>query len=495
MEDVEALERALDSPWDQWTVFVHPAQRQWVEREQRGPARVSGSAGSAGSAGTGKTIVAVHRAVFLARADPDARVLLTTFSPTLAHALHTRLRRLVSKTPRLAERIDVLALDELGARLFKFAFGQSVIAEPSLIRQYLIEATTPVAAATTAPEHRTKLSAGFLISEWNEVVDARQIDTWEAYRDARRLGRKTRLSEGQRAAAWQVFSAVSKRLAAEGRVTWARVFTRLAEHYAGGAKPPFEHVVVDEAQDLGVSQLRFLAALGAKRANGLFFAGDLGQRIFQLPFSWKDLGVDVRGRARTLHVNYRTSHQIRSQADRLLGPEVTDVDGNAESRRGTVSVFNGPAPSVVVFESTQAEIEAVASWLEKCSMVGVRPGEIGVFVRSEAELDRARKAVERAHLPSHLLDELVETDADEVAIGTMYLAKGLEFRAVVVMACDDGVIPLQRRIDQVADEADIGDVYDTERHLLYVACTRARDRLLVTCTQPSSEFLSDLRLG
>jgi hypothetical protein len=70
--------------------------------------------------------------------------------------------------------------------------------------------------------------------------------------------------------------------------------------------------------------------LGGGRSNALFFAGDLGQRIFQQPFSWKALGVDVRGRSRTLRVNYHTSHQIRAEADRLLGPEVTDVDGNAE---------------------------------------------------------------------------------------------------------------------------------------------------------------------
>lgn len=97
---------------------------------------------------------------------------------------------------------------------------------------------------------------------------------------------------------------------------------------------PFEHVVVDEAQDINAPQLRF----GEQQRNALFFADDLGQRFFQLPFSWKSLGVDVRGRCRTLHGNYRTSHQTRLQAERLLGPEL--------ARRGTVSVFNGPLPLV-----------------------------------------------------------------------------------------------------------------------------------------------------
>lgn len=489
MEDMEALERALDSPWDQWTVFLHPAQRQWVERDQSGPARVSGSAG------TGKTIVALHRAVHLARRNDDPRVLLTTFSPALAHALHTRLRRLIGRTPRLAERIDVVAIDELCERLFKFAFGKPALASDAMVRQRLADAMqSPVPTENVVSMLPSKFGPGFLWNEWHDVVDPWQLKTWEDYRDVKRLGRKTRLSEAQRAQCWKVFEAVRSRLHAENLVTRAEMYTRLAAHYSTVATPPFEHIVVDEAQDIGVPQLRFFAALGAQRPNGLFFAGDLGQRIFQQPFSWKMLGVDVRGRARTLHVNYRTSHQIRSQADRLLGPELADVDGNTEVRRGTVSVFNGPVPAILSFGSSAEEVAAVAQWLRDCVAAGIRANEIGVFVRSDAELSRAREAVSQAKLPSHVLDDMVDTDSEEVSIGTMHLAKGLEFRAVAAMACDDEIVPLQQRIDEVADEADLKEVYDTERHLLYVACTRARDRLIVTCTKPASEFLSDFEV-
>lgn len=247
------------------------------------------------------------------------------------------------------------------------------------------------------------------------------------------------------------------------------------------------------AQDVSVAQLRFLAAFGGERPNGLFFAGDLGQRIFQQPFSWKSVGVDIRGRARTLHVNYRTSHQIRMQADRLLGPEVADVDGNTEDRRGTISVFNGPAPDVRMFNGQEEETDAVTAWLKDRSREGVMPHEFGVFVRSDAELDRARAAVGKTGLPFRMLDEHVETTSGQISIGTMHLAKGLEFRAVVVMACDDEIIPLQSRIETVADDSDLEEIYNTERHLLYVACTRARDHLLVTSVEPASEFLDDLK--
>jgi mRNA-degrading endonuclease RelE of RelBE toxin-antitoxin system len=480
MHDVAELERALEYPWEKWTIFLHPAQRQWVEGHYSGPARVSGSAG------TGKTIVALHRAVFLARTNPDARVLLTTFSDTLANALSTKLRRLISNEPRLGERLEVHAMTTMGRRLYARHFGRPQIATSDLIARLLADAAREVRDHT--------FSQHFLLSEWDEVVDAWQVDTWEAYRDVRRLGRKTRLPEPQRAVLWSMFAHVRTQLASQGCITDAGVFSRLAAHYADRTRQPFDFAVIDEAQDISVAQLRFLAALGAGQPNSLFFAGDLGQRIFQLPFSWRALGVDIRGRSRTLHINYRTSHQIRMQADRLLGPEVSDVDGNTEQRLGTISVFNGPPPAMHVVASATDESRLVGTWLADLRHNGVMPHEMGVFVRSPAELDRARAAVEHAGLPWQVLDEHVDTTGSHVSISTMHLAKGLEFRAVAVMACDDEILPLQARIKTVADDADLEEVYNTERHLLYVACTRARDHLLVTGVNPPSEFLDDLRM-
>ncbi len=479
MSSVEELERALDYPWEKWTVFLHPAQRQLVERDYKGPARVSGSAG------TGKTVVALHRAVFLARSKPDARVLLLTFSETLAKALGVKLRQLISNEPRLGERLEVHAMHAIGQRLYRLHFGRPQIATQTVIRQLLEEASREV------EEH--KFSSHFLITEWEQVVDAWQLETWEAYRDVRRLGRKTRLPESQRAVLWSIFERLRSKLRDRELVTDAGVFNRLASEFAHGKHPPFECTVMDEAQDIGVAQLRFLAALGADRPNSLFFAGDLGQRIFQQPFSWKAVGVDIRGRASILRINYRTSHQIRLQADLLLEPELSDVDGNTEDRSGTISAFNGPRPGISTFDTQEEEIEVVGQWLSDRTEEGLEPHELGVFVRSPAELDRGRAAVEKAGLSVKILDQNVETTSGHVSLSTMHLAKGLEFRAVAVMACDDEVIPLQERIETVSDDADLEEVYNTERQLLYVACTRARDHLLVTSLEPASEFLDDLR--
>jgi mRNA-degrading endonuclease RelE of RelBE toxin-antitoxin system len=477
--NVEELARALDYPWDRWTVFLHPDQRQFVEREYTGPARISGSAG------TGKTIVALHRAVYLARTNPDSRVLLTSFSDALASNLQTRLNRLVSGEPRLAERIDVYSLATIAQRLYRMHIGPVSLANRAAIKDLLGAASQAVGGH--------KFSDHFLLTEWEQVVDAWQLDSWEAYRDVARLGRKTRLPETQRQVLWSIFEKVRSVLSGKDFITEAMVYARLAGHFVAERKAPFDFAVIDEAQDLSVSQMRVLAALGSGRPNALFFAGDLGQRIFQQPFSWKSLGVDVRGRSRTLRVNYRTSHQIRMQADRLLGPTVTDVDGNSEDRSDTVSVFNGPPPTIRQLGSEEEEIKVVADWIVKQASAGVVPHEFGLFVRSPAQLARATDAVSNADLPYKTLDESGDGAAGHVSISTMHLAKGLEFRAVAVMACDDEVIPLQERIETVGDDADLQEVYDTERQLLYVACTRARDHLLVTSVEPASEFLDDLR--
>jgi len=476
MTNVEELERALAYPWDKWTVFLHPAQLETVERSYNGPARVSGSAG------TGKTIVALHRAVHLTRRHPGSHVLLTTFSDPLADALRDRLDRLVGNEKSVRERIAVASIDAVGVQLFTEQFGKPKLATEddlwSAIR----------GAAASVEGH--KFTDHILMGEWREIVDEWQIDSWDAYRVVPRLGRKTRIGEKQRQTLWAIFERVRASLDEAGLLTMPSVFRCLTEAIGGGAEIPFDHTVIDESQDINVPQLRFLAALAGERPDGLFFAGDLGQRIFQTPFSWKSLGVDVRGRSQTLRINYRTSHQIRRQADRLLGPETSDVDGLTEDRRGTISVFNGPEPEVLVADSFDEERDTIAKWLAARVDQGLEPQEIGVFVRSDAELNRARAAIDAAGL-AHQGMHGANQKADAVSIGTMHLAKGLEFRAVAVAACDDEVIPLQSRIEEVGDASDLEEVYNTERHLLYVACTRARDYLLVTGVDPASEFLDD----
>jgi hypothetical protein len=465
--DEDELRLALDFPWERWGVFLHPSQRAMVERSFDGPARVSGSAG------TGKTVVALHRAVRLARADPARRILLATFSEPLARELASKVKVLAPEAGGIVPRITVSDWANVADELFQLSTGR----RPRIVGA---EALVELIANAAAEADVRGFSDRFLLSEWTNVVDAWGIDGLETYTHVPRLGRRSPLGPKQRERLWSVFDRVRSALSARGLFTRSSVYRQVAADYRLRTDKPFGAIIVDEAQDLGPAELVFLSAITPGHADALFFAGDLGQRIFQHPFSWKALGIDVRGRSSTLKVCYRTSRQIRGMADGLLPGALRDPDGNQEDRDGTVSLFDGPAPVVSIVDSYDAEIAAVAKFLEGAISDGVAPAEIGIFVRDPASMGRARSAAQRAGVDS------------EATVALMHLAKGLEFRAVAVVACDEDSLPLQSRIEDAADEGELDDIYETERQLLYVACTRARDRLIVTGITPGSEFLKDL---
>jgi superfamily I DNA/RNA helicase len=460
------LAQALAFPWEKWGVFLHPSQRTLVERSFSGPARV------AGSAGTGKTIVAIHRAVRLARGNPNARILLASFSQPLADAMAKKLLVLATEVGGVVPRITTASFPGIAEQMYQLEHGvRPRIASDAVLRERLRAAAELVKLKG--------FSERFLLSEWTNVVDAWGLTSLDAYSIVQRMGRKSRLGPNQRVRLWPVFQSVREALAAERYTTWATVFTGLTDALAQRAPKSFDHVVIDEAQDLAPAELKFFAALAPTNGDGLFLSGDVGQRIFQHPFSWASLGVDVRGRSHTLKVCYRTSQQIRRAADRLLPTVLRDTDGLEDERRGIISVFDGPSPEVKSLPTVAAEADTVRQVVETWLGEGIAAREIGLFVRTPQLVPRARAAI--AGL----------TGADEMTTGPMSLAKGLEFRAVVVMACDEGILPLDERVADAADEAELDDIYETERRLLYVACTRAREHLLLTGVTPTSEYLAD----
>jgi len=457
--DEDELRAALDAPWDDWAVFLHPAQQEFVDRDFNGPARIIGSAG------TGKTVVALHRAVRLAAEAPEHRVLLTTFSNELAAGLSDKLNRLTAGRPDLAGRIVVDTLAEASHKLAEERLGGTSIVPHAEIELLLEEAGKG-----------NDVDPSFLADEWRLIVDAWDVHDADTYRDLPRLGRKVRMAASRRDELWAIFSHVRAALEADGKETEAGLMHRLAREMT---ESPFTHVVVDEAQDISVPELRLVASMAGERPNGLFFAGDIGQRIFRSPFPWKAAGVDIQGRSRSLKVNYRTSHQIRAKSDQLLPPRLLEADGGEDNRLGVSSVFHGPAPNIHVFETAADESQAVGTWIDECLDQGIEPATIAVLVRSEAELPRAEAAI-------------ASSAGRAIRPGLMHDAKGREYRAVAVMACDADVLPSESRLLSATDERALREIYDTERHLLYVAATRARERLWLSACAPPSEFLEDL---
>ena len=439
LENIEELKAALDEPWEKWSVFLHPAQREYVDRDFNGPARVIGSAG------TGKTVVALHRAVRLAR-DKEKKVLLATFNEGLA-------KRLADKIPLIANqdvsgRLSVASLSQLIARLHAEQFGSSKIADDATVQDIL---------ASAAVTHESTVDSEFLFDEWKLIVDAWNVESAEAYRDLPRLGRKIRMAASRKDALWEVFETARSELAAQG----LRTAAMLAHDLRLRGDLPFTHVLIDEAQDISVPELLLLGQKLGQDANGLFFAGDIGQRIFRAPFPWSSAKVDVRGRSRSLKVNYRTSHQIKTRSESLLPETLIEADGAEESRLGVMSVFEGPKPEMRAFVDREAELGALDKWIQSLLKVGLGQNEVAILTRQKSFFENGNSTL--------------CTSYPEVNFLSMHEAKGAEFHAVAVIALDSQILPDEQRLLSARDEGQLDEVMSTERHLLYVAATRARD--------------------
>ena len=473
-KDAKNLERALNVPWDKWAIFLHPSQQEIVDMDYSGPARVTGGAG------TGKTVVALHRAARLASKE-GARVLLTTYSRTLAARLQHHLRSLLGDGPEL-RRIRVTHLHSLAADVWREASNSGLnLFDPQ-------RDLTPLMQQAIADAGGSDLSLGFLETEWATVVDTEGVNSWNEYKNVSRAGRGTPLGARQRLDAWKVFEALHDLLAAKNLRTWQRVCYETEFILERRPEPLFDHVVADEIQDFGPAELSLLRALAPQGDNDIFLAGDMGQRIYKGRTSFARAGLEIRGRSSVLRLNYRTTEQIRRYADTIL-PNVLADDGEDE-RRGSVSLLVGPEPEFELHTSSSKEVAAVERWLKAQVSSGYRPHEIAVFARTNKLLkDRVVPAIRHCNLNYHELSDDEPPQERCVSIGTMHRAKGLEYKVVVVMGCEEQHLPLQLVVRNLTEQAARDTFFEQERSLFYVACTRARERLLVSCAGTPSTFI------
>ena len=464
------LEAALSGRWEEWMVYLHPSQRGLVEKTFGGPARVSGSAG------TGKTVVALHRAAELATRQAGS-VLLTCFSRTLADSLAEKLNQLMPE-PGTRARVTVMNLHRLAQQLApKLGLGAPRIHAESL---------EPMFRSVLARLH-SDVSLGFLMSEWTNVIEPRGLRSWEAYRSALRAGRGVALGARQRRAVWTVVEAVLEELEQQGELTWTLLCHRVAEALEIRG-PRFTHVVSDEAQDFGPAELRLLRTLVAPGPDDLMLCGDAGQRVFRGRSSWLATGIDVRGRSTRLKINYRTSQDIRQFADALMPPLLADEEGEPESRR-TLSRFRGATPDVRRFGTLADEVKGVAAWIGERLTEGLQPGEVAVLTRTQPGR-RTQLLAEVCGMEIQVLETQVTPDPARLVMTTMHRAKGLEFRAVVLMDISDDQVPLRSLFNRSDDAVERGAILEQERQLLYVAATRAREALMVSYVGEPSPWLT-----
>jgi superfamily I DNA/RNA helicase len=482
-ESAQDIRKAIQRGWQEWIIFLHPAQREAVERDLKGAIRVGGGAG------TGKTIVAAHRTAWLAQCYPNERILLTTFTGVLADNLKQRVEQIIGSL--YGTRIEVLNLHALAMRLFKQRLNrtETVIdteAQNALLEQAIREVNSPYNLAFVRPE-------------WETIIDPWQVRDLETYLQIERVGRKMPLQRSQREELWQVFDRMWRLLEEQHRTTFSAVCYAVAEYLNQHPEARYRCVVVDEAQDFGPAELTLVRALApTDLENALFLCADTRQRIYRPAVPWVRFGIDTRGRSYTLRVNYRTTRQIQDFAERVL-PEAIEGVQEDETRilsDRPVALMHGGVPEAHGYENIPAEMRGLKDWIYRCLNDNIQPGEIAIFARSENALKEVEhmlreEVLQERGIQARKLQRDTPPVPHELNYGTAHNAKGLEFRAVAVVRVTATYFPHYSAIKDITDTAERKAKEDQERQLLYTVCTRARERLYISWspTTGRSKFL------
>lgn len=483
VEDDAALEAMLDAPLEKWRIFLHPSQRQLVERNWNGPVRVLGGAG------TGKSVVAMHRAAYLAEkvfTEPGDRLLFTTFTRNLAADTAANLARLCS--PEATSRIEVVHLDKWVVDLLRRAGYRYEIKWWGMGDELEKLWSTAVALGSGLPYPES-----FFRDEWELVVQAQGCETWEDYKGASRSGRGVRMSRAQRRQVWPVFEEYRHQLEKHGfREPEDAMRDATALLRQGKVRVSLRSILVDEAQDMSTSAFRLLrAVIPEERANDLFIVGDGHQRIYRKQVVLSHAGVNIRGRGRRLRINYRTTDEIRRYAVALLeGVEFDDLDAGADSNQGYRSLTHGEMPEVLALPTFADEVEAIAQWL-----TGSDPSRTCLVARTNDLVSRYAEALEDRGIGTRKVQPHVAEDPNKpgLRVATMHRVKGLEYDRVVVAGLSEDAMPLKVRVGRSEDAAVRHEAEIMERALLYVSLTRARKTALITAHGRVSDWVAALQ--
>ena len=481
--DDDVLEAMLSAPLERWRVFLHPSQRRLVERQWSGAVRVLGGAG------TGKTVVAMHRARWLAnellKTGASGRVLFTTFTRNLATDIRANLTKICS--PEELQRIEVIHLD---GWVMTFLKGQGL-----QVRVFNEEARDSCwSLAMDLADTALGLDERFYREEWKDVVLAQGCRSRDEYLMARRVGRGTRLSRPQRAQIWPVFDAVRAEFRQRGLWEPEEAKQIAADLIHKANQPPlYAAVVVDEAQDLDAASFSLLRALvGEPRANDLFIVGDPHQRIYGKPVVLSRCGIDIRGRARKLRINYRTTEETRAWATAVLhGLDFDDLDGGNDPASDYRSILHGDKPLVRGFSDPAEEQRFLVETLRQLRDEQGSLGATCVAARTNRSVDKLNTLLRSEGFATRVInaDESDDPSDPALRLATMHRVKGLEFDQVFLPNLNADQLPLRRIQDGCPDELSKELFQQQERSLLHVAATRAKKRVVVSFTGEPSPFM------
>ena len=479
-ENETQLIEMLDAPLDQWRIFLHPSQRKFVEKHFSGPARVLGGAG------TGKTVVAMHRAVHLAKhvfTGPNDRILFTTFTKNLAHDIKNAMENLGS--PKEISKIEVMHLHGWVMQFLKKQnYGYTVAYFDDKSGRQLKELWEK--ALNKVPP--LGLSDRFYREEWEQVVQYHGIDDAKLYGRIKRTGRGTQLSKKQRLAIWKVFEEYRNLLEEHNirehvdAIRDARILLSEKPHLV-----PFKAVVVDEAQDLSPEAYKLIRALVPEESNDIFVVGDGHQRIYRYKVSLSQCGIKIVGRSHRLRLNYRTTDEIRKYAVQILhNVQVDDLDEGLDNHKGYISLLHGTKPAVQSFTSFTEEVDFIASTLADQSIPHARTC---LVARTQDMVDKYIAALSQKGIDTIQIRRSAPSGGEKLRIATMHRVKGLEFDRVIIAGVNDMVMPYKNALSQADDDLAKEAAETTERCLLYVALTRAKKEVFVSSHGVRSSIL------
>ncbi len=464
VEGEQELEAILSASLEKWRVFLHPSQRKLVEGTKNGPVRVLGGAG------TGKTVVAMHRAKWLAeRLEEGQKVLFTTFTKNLAQDIQDQLTTLCGD--KLMAKIEVVNLDQW-VRYFlrKQKYDFEVLYDNNTFKKYWELAYSDKPADL-------EFSIEFFKEEWEQVIQPQGVTTVDEYKKAKRVGRGTRLNRSQRIGVWKVFESYRNLLNQNSYKETSDAYRDAADFIANESNHvPLEYssIIVDEAQDMGPQAFKLLRAMVPEGQNDLFIVGDAHQRIYgQNKVVLGQVGINIRGRSAKLKINYRTTDEIRGWATNLLeGCDVDDLDGGSDNNQFYKSLTHGNPPTHVSVSTFDEQVELIKRLLDE--QAGAL-SNVCIVARTNSEVEKIEKGLASKGIQTHII-KTSEADAPDnaVRLATVHRVKGLEFDHVIFASFNDGLVPLQFIADQSADEIS-REAHDVqERSLVYVALTRAK---------------------
>ena len=476
----DELLQIMSEPLEKWRIFLHPSQRKLVEKTFNGPARVTGGAG------TGKTVVAMHRAKELVKKlDPGKRILFTTYTANLAGDIIENLRKICSSQD--LKKIEVVHLDSWLAHFLKLN-GYNYVVDyeqiPDMWNQALVQSG-----------ENLNLTSDYIAEEYSKIAIVQDEFSLASYMSASRIGRGIRLDRGTKVRVWNVFQEYL-RIIRDKQIR--DVDTAMYECRKILANNPssidYQFVIVDEGQDFGVNAYKLLRLIaGKEHENDMFIVGDAHQRIYKKKAPLSKCGINVKGRSSLLKINYRTTEEIRKYAFALLkGIPFDNLDGEVEIQDKCQSLTHGEKPIIKSFKDANAEFDYVKNEIKRLIDSGADNRNICVVCRTNKYIDEYLAKFTDAGIRTYEIrrSKIDDRSKDGVRVATMHRVKGLEFRYVFVVCCNDRVIPLASAInseDPISKEESIV----SERCLLYVALTRAQKQAYICSYGKPSEFIKD----